>query len=58
MSFRQRMKRWPQALDEEGSHPLIKKALEMGIDEWRTESDWPPLTDAVPPILSAQYRRG
>jgi aryl-alcohol dehydrogenase-like predicted oxidoreductase len=36
MSFGQRTERWAWALDEDDSRPLIKKALEVGINFFDT----------------------
>lgn len=36
MSFGQRTERWPWALDEEDSRPLIQRALELGINFFDT----------------------
>jgi aryl-alcohol dehydrogenase-like predicted oxidoreductase len=36
MSFGQRTEHWPWALDEEDSRPLIKRALELGINFFDT----------------------
>jgi aryl-alcohol dehydrogenase-like predicted oxidoreductase len=47
MSFGQRTEHWPWALDEEDSRPLIKRALELGINFFDTANAYSDGTSEV-----------